>query len=95
MRDTLWLAGGQHHCMSLHYKRPAGFGVNGGGDGRNGGVWIWPPDGGTPASPATGRDAYGDATPLAGRARPRDERPRPRRASSCIPSASRLARPTR
>jgi N-methylhydantoinase B len=52
--------------MSLHYKRPAGFGVNGGGDGRNGGVWIWPPDGETPASPVTGDDAYADSVPLAG-----------------------------
>ena len=27
----------QHHLMSLRYKRPTGFGVNGGGDGTTGG----------------------------------------------------------
>ena len=52
--------------MSLHYRRPAGFGVNGAGDGRNGGVWIWPPDGETPARPTTGDGAYADSVPLAG-----------------------------
>jgi N-methylhydantoinase B len=52
--------------MSLHYKRPAGFGVNGGKNGRNGGVWIWPPDGETAANPPTGDDAYADSVPLAG-----------------------------
>ena len=39
-RDTLWLAPAQHHLMSLRYKRPPGFGVNGGGDGATGGIWI-------------------------------------------------------
>jgi hypothetical protein len=29
-------------------------------------VWIWHPDGGTPASRTTGTDAYANAVPLAG-----------------------------
>ena len=66
LRDSLWLEDANHNLMSLHYKRPSGFGVNGGGDGRNGGVWVWAPAGGTPASPATGPEAYADSEPLAG-----------------------------
>jgi N-methylhydantoinase B len=63
--------------MSLHYRRPAGFGVGGGGEGRNGGVWIWPPEGETPARPGTGEDAYADATPLAGLLNPETNAPDP------------------
>jgi N-methylhydantoinase B len=66
LRDSLWLQATDHNLMSLHYKRPAGFGVNGGGDGVNGGVWVWPPDGDVPARPGTHTDAYRDAEPLAG-----------------------------
>jgi N-methylhydantoinase B len=40
VRDTLWLAPAQHHLMSLRYKRAPGFGVQGGGDGSTGGIWI-------------------------------------------------------
>ena len=76
-RDSLWLQAASHNLMSLHYRRPAGFGVNGGGDGRNGGVWLWPPDGETPASPATGDDAYADSVPLAGLLNPRTNAPDP------------------
>jgi N-methylhydantoinase B len=45
MRDSLRLEAANHNLMSLHHKRPAGLGVNGGRDGANGGVWIWQPDG--------------------------------------------------
>jgi N-methylhydantoinase B len=40
LRDTLWRSDAQHHLMSLRYKRAAGFGVLGGGDGATGGIWI-------------------------------------------------------
>jgi N-methylhydantoinase B len=69
VRDTLLLTAAEHNLMSLHSKRPAGFGVNGGGDGRNGGVWVWETGAGEPAEverPGVGEDAYRDATPLAG-----------------------------
>jgi N-methylhydantoinase B len=56
LRDSLWLQPAQHHLMSLRYKRPSGFGVNGGGEGRTGGIWLWP----------EGGESYGDATPIAG-----------------------------
>jgi N-methylhydantoinase B len=53
--------------MSLHAKRAAGFGVEGGRDGRAGGVWVFdPPDGGLDGAPGTGLDAYAAARPLAG-----------------------------
>ena len=77
LRDSLWLQAASHNLMSLHYRRPAGFGVNGGGEGRNGGVWIWPPDGEAPANPPTGEDAYADATPLAGLLNPDTNAPDP------------------
>lgn len=77
LRDTLWLQAADHNLMSLHYKRPAGFGVNGGGDGGNGGVWVWEPDGGTPALPSPGADAYPAATPLAGLLHPETHAPDP------------------
>ncbi len=77
LRDSLWLEAAEHNLMSLHYKRPAGFGVGGGGDGANGGVWVWPPDGPAPALPATGPDAYRTATRLAGRLNPETGAPDP------------------
>jgi N-methylhydantoinase B len=77
LRDSLWLQAASHNLMSLHYKRPAGFGVNGGGEGRNGGVWIWPPDGETPANPSTGEGAYADSVPLAGLLNPDTNAPDP------------------
>jgi len=67
MRDSLWLQPAEHHLMSIRYKRASGFGVNGGGDGKTGGIWIWPPgEDGAPAYPAATLDSYAAATPVAG-----------------------------
>ncbi len=52
LRDSLWLAPAQHHLMSLRFKRPAGFGVHGGGEGTTGGIWLW--------------DEHGDETVVGG-----------------------------
>lgn len=41
LKDTLWLTETEHHSMPLHLKRPSGFGVNHGKDGRTGAVWTW------------------------------------------------------
>ena len=50
VRDSLWLQPAEHYLMSLRYKRASGFGVNGGGDGPTGGIWIFEPaDEGHPA----------------------------------------------
>lgn len=78
-KDTLWLTDAQQHCMPLHFKRPSGFGVNGGGDGPTGGVWVFEPEvlgpegklrlvGNTPAE-------FARATPVAGRLDPGTHRP--------------------
>ena len=67
VRDTLWTAPTEHHLMSLRAKRAAGFGVQGGHDGRPGGVWVFdPPDAGVEGAPGTEPEAYRAATPLAG-----------------------------
>jgi N-methylhydantoinase B len=63
VRDSLWLRPAEHHIMSLRYKHPSGFGVEGGGEGTTGGIWIWPPR--RDAQPLAPRD-YPDATPVAG-----------------------------
>ena len=44
VRDTLFLTPAFHSIIELRHKTAAGFGVQGGGDGRNGGVWIFPAD---------------------------------------------------
>jgi N-methylhydantoinase B len=67
LRDTLWLTDAAHSIIELRHKSVTGFGVYGGGDGVNGGVWIYPPTGDeTRNAPATGRDSFRDATPWAG-----------------------------
>jgi N-methylhydantoinase B len=67
VRDTMWLAPTEHHLMSLRAKRAAGFGVEGGRDGRAGGVWVFdPPADGLEGAPGTDPEAYRTATPLAG-----------------------------
>lgn len=67
LRDTLWLTGSMHSIIELRRKAATGFGVHGGKDGRNGGVWIYPPaEDGAPAIPATGDDSFAAGTPWAG-----------------------------
>ncbi len=67
VRDSLWLAPAAHSLMTLRAKEAAGFGVNGGGDGKTGGVWVYERgvDGAAPA-PELGPGSYAAATPLAG-----------------------------
>jgi N-methylhydantoinase B len=64
VRDSLWLRPTEHHIMSLRYKRPSGFGVDGGRDGTTGGIWLWEP--GEPGLRGLDHDVYRDATPVAG-----------------------------
>jgi N-methylhydantoinase B len=66
LRDSLWLTGAQHHLMSLRYKRPPGFGVNGGGDGATGGIWLWDAGEQPAALSSSGPLPYADATPIGG-----------------------------
>jgi len=80
VKDTLYTAPANHRSMPLHYKRPSGFGVNGGADGATGAVWVWPD--GRARVGERGRlvevaadDAYADADVVAGRVDPRSGRP--------------------
>ena len=87
VRDTLWTAPTEHHLMSLRAKRAAGFGVQGGHDGRPGGVWVFdPPDDGRRGR--AGHRARGlPRGHAAGRGRrSRDQGPRSRRDATSTPS---------
>ena len=65
LRDTLWLTPAFHSIIELRHKSETGFGVQGGGAGVNGGVWIFPADEqGEAEIPAT--NAFARATPWAG-----------------------------
>jgi N-methylhydantoinase B len=67
LKDSYWLEPAEHHSMALRFKRPSGFGVQGGGEGMNGGVWLWAPS----SEPgvrliSVEPEAYHDATPVSG-----------------------------
>jgi N-methylhydantoinase B len=60
--------------MPLRYRVASGFGVDGGGAGRTGGVWIWDRDAFDGLTAVTG-EAYADARPVAGRLDPETNAP--------------------
>lgn len=65
LRDTLWLTPAFHSIIELRHKSDTGFGVQGGGAGVNGGVWIYPADDAGHADiPAT--TDFARSTPWAG-----------------------------
>ncbi len=66
LRDTLWLEPAEHHFMSLRFKRPVGFGVQGGRAGRRGGIWLWEPADDPARFTETSDASYRDSTPVAG-----------------------------
>ena len=88
VRDSLWLAPAAHSLMTLRAKEAAGFGVNGGGDGKTGGVWVYEP--GADGS-ATEPGARPGLVPRRDAARRRrrsgDERARPRAAATSTRTA--------
>jgi N-methylhydantoinase B len=73
VRDTLWLEEAEHSLMALRSKRASGFGVNGGGVGSTGGVWVWEPGPDGFRAP----ESFRDATPLAGVVDPETKEPSP------------------
>jgi N-methylhydantoinase B len=76
VRDSLWLQPAQHHAMPLRYRVPSGFGVNGGADGRTGGVWLWdPPADGVASLLPFDDESYRDAVPVTGRLDPATNAP--------------------
>ncbi|MGE0066329.1 MAG: hydantoinase B/oxoprolinase family protein, partial [Solirubrobacterales bacterium] len=75
LKDVMWTAPAEHQTIPMRFKYPSGVGVVGGGDGRNGGVWIFGPDGratsGREVFVATDDDGvYAGATPVAGMMEP-------------------------
>lgn len=78
-KDTLWLSDVQHYSMPLHFKKPSGFGVLGGRDGRTGGVWVWEPEVYDIRTEknilGTEPDIYRRAIPVAGRLDPETQVP--------------------
>ena len=64
-RDTLFLTPAFHSIIELRHKSDTGFGVQGGGVGVNGGVWVFPAtDDGAAAIPST--NEFSASTPWAG-----------------------------
>lgn len=70
MRDTFWLAAGEHNVTSLHVRTPAGTGVNGGCSGTAQACWMFPAtaDPGKQAAEmlANSPDIYARSIPIAG-----------------------------
>jgi N-methylhydantoinase B len=76
VRDSLWLQPAHHYAMPLRFRVPSGFGVNGGGDGETGGVWLWePPADGVVRQRGAGEDDYRDAVPVTGHLDPETHAP--------------------
>ena len=70
LKDTLWMSDVEHYSMPLHTKRPSGLGANGGGEGKNGGVWVFEKEAFDVAAqqdllPLDG-DTFSRSTPVAG-----------------------------
>jgi N-methylhydantoinase B len=59
LKDTLWLADGNHFLSPLRTKVASGVGANGGAAGPRGGMWVFPPDGGSPGSGSPGSGSQG------------------------------------
>jgi len=79
MRDTLWLAPGQHNVTALHVKTPAGIGVNGGGDGTAQACWMIPGESAEPSRAVLpllveGEALYTRSVPVAGMIDPASSR---------------------
>jgi N-methylhydantoinase B len=80
VRDSLWLQPADHHAMPLRFRVASGFGVNGGRDGRTGGVWIWEPrpdvgSGRRPVRRPVAESSYSDSVPVTGRLDPETHAP--------------------
>jgi N-methylhydantoinase B len=67
VKDSLWLRPAVHHSMALRFKVASGFGVNGGADGKTGGVWFWDGDDDAAVFMPLDDAAYRAATAVSGR----------------------------
>jgi N-methylhydantoinase B len=71
LRDSLFLTDAHHTSSPVHTKRSSGTGVRGGGDGRNGAVWMIPADQYDVADrkdliPLADPEVYRTSTPVSG-----------------------------
>ncbi|MFT3660989.1 MAG: hydantoinase B/oxoprolinase family protein [Gordonia sp. (in: high G+C Gram-positive bacteria)] len=70
VKDVLYKQSGQHQTTVLRFREPSGVGVNHGGDGAQGGVWIFDEDGGpldgASTFKGTGVEDYRETTAVAG-----------------------------
>jgi N-methylhydantoinase B len=69
-KDTLYLTEAEHWSNPLSTKRASGLGVNSGGSGVRGAVWLFPPEsagnGGQRDLLGTGDEVYAASVPVAG-----------------------------
>ncbi|MES2492130.1 MAG: hydantoinase B/oxoprolinase family protein [Pseudomonadota bacterium] len=82
LRDTVWLAAGEHNVTSLHAKTPAGIGVYGGGSGTAQACWMFPADDTDPSEQAARLlanqpDVLAASVPIAGMLDPSSKQPDP------------------
>lgn len=81
LKDIMWTGDAQHEATPLRFRHQSGVGVNGGHDGKNGGVWIFSQDGreasGEGVFVGDEDEVYGDAVPVAGMLDPESNLPDP------------------
>ncbi len=66
LKDTLWLTAAEQYLSPFRTKEPSGVGANGGHAGRNGAMWLFPPQDARGLMRSTDADAYADSLPVAG-----------------------------
>lgn len=66
LKDSLWLTDAEHWSSPLQTKRPAGFGVHGGADGKPGAVWLFEDPGASPGLLPVDDTVYARSRPVAG-----------------------------
>jgi N-methylhydantoinase B len=81
LKDTMFVRDAEHYSMPLHFKRPSGTGVDGGGLGAAGGTWVIAPEHfdftSKRALPPSGPDSTRDSIPVAGVLNPETYQPDP------------------
>ena len=72
LKDTLWLTAADQYLSPFRTKRASGVGARGGASGRQGAIWVFPPEArsGPAEAPdaliATSPDVYATSSPVAG-----------------------------
>ncbi|HVW18443.1 MAG TPA: hydantoinase B/oxoprolinase family protein [Solirubrobacteraceae bacterium] len=77
VKDSVWFEPAIHNCISLRFREPSGFGVNGGRDGATGGVWIWEDEADHTRLRPLDAASFAGSTPMTGTLDPRTNAPDP------------------